>query len=350
MKEASKIERVSHLVFWTLLLAVSISLSSQVFPFERAVWLSVKNVLIWAGIAYFNIYFLIPFFLKKGKFGWLIIAVLSLVLFGLFIGEIINEIFFKYIEPDIPVMRNRRPSGGGAPFHFIRFAPLFFMTIAITFFSTIYKLAKEFLEKEKQSVHLQKEKTIHELNFLRSQINPHFLFNALNNLHATVQLKPGKAGDYILKLGDMLRYVLEECKKEKVSLVDEIKYLENYIFFQKQKDEKLQNVRFEVSGDDPSIFYIEPMLFIALVENAFQHSYLENTEKQWVVIFLSTKNGEVKLTVKNSLSGGSRTKKEGFGVGLKNIKRRLELLYPQKHKLISEKRDGHYFSELILNS
>lgn len=349
MKGASKIERVAHLVFWTLLLAVSTSLSSQVFPFETAIWLSVKSILIWAGIAYFNIYVVIPRFFRKGKFGWFIIAVLSLVLFGLFIGEIINEIFLKNIGLDIPVMRNRTPSGRGAPFRFIRFVPLFFMTIAITFFSTIYKLAKEFLEKEKQSVRLQKEKTIHELNFLRSQINPHFLFNALNNLHATVQLNPEKAGDYILKLGDMLRYVLEECKKEKVSLADEIKYLKNYIFFQKQKDEKLRNIHFEASGDDPSIFYIEPMLFIALVENAFQHSYLENTEKQWVDIFLSAKNGVVKLTVKNNLSDGGCTKKEGFGVGLKNIKRRLELLYPQKHKLISEKRDGHYFSELILN-
>lgn len=348
MKKINSIELLSQFVFWVLLLAVSLSLSSQLFPIGTALGLSLKNLLIWACIAYVNIHFLIPRFFKKERFGWYISCIFLLSAWAVSMMELGTNVFFDGLISDVSLLQNRKPPTLRMPSRQIRLVPLFFISLAILFISTVYQLAKEFMKKERQSNLLEKEKIAHELNFLRSQINPHFLFNALNNLHATVQLKPEKAGDYILKLGEMLRYVLEDCKKEKVSLADEINYLENYIYFQKQKDEKFQHIHFEVNAENPANFYLEPMLLITLVENAFEHSHLENIEHQWVDIALTTNDQTLLLEVKNNLSSFGTEGKDSLGIGLKNIIRRLELLYSGRFELTYEKKDTYFLAILAI--
>lgn len=346
-------EIIANIAIWVLLLTVFISLKVQLFPITKAVVLSFGSVLLLAGTAYFNALVIIPRFFQKRKFGQYFLMVIGLLTIVILCYLTLTRFWSLDVFPDGRPWQQDRTLPKKIGYRAFRAVPLFLLTVATLFISTLYKLAKEFLREEHRSTHLEKEKIRHELNFLRSQINPHFLFNALNNLHATVQLKPEKAGDYILKLGEMLRYVLEECKKEKVSLTDEIKYIENYIFFQKQKDDDFQNIQFEVKGDDPSSFYLEPMLFIALVENAFEHSYSEQSENRHIIIQMELKADVLKFTTRNNVSEDEKPPptmgRNQSGVGLQNIKRRLELLYPEAHTLQHEKRNGEiYETELII--
>lgn len=336
-----------HLVFWILLGVVSLSFTGRVYPWAKAIPISFMNIALLSGTVYFYLKIIIPRFFQQEKFIWFFLSLAGLAILSTGLNVILTNLIANDGVLDLgmhPVKESLQERAIGRPI----FTPTFFITLTLLFIATVFELSKVFLKKERQTAQLEKEKIIHELNFLRSQINPHFLFNALNNLHATVQLRPEKAGDYVLKLGEMLRYVLEDCKKEKVSLADEIKYLENYIFFQKQKDENLQKIRFKVSGNDPSNVHLEPMLFIAMVENAFQHSYLENTENQWVDIEIKTTDRDIHLVVKNNLSGFVKEEKESLGIGLKNIKRRLELLYPEKHELSYGKKDDYFLATLTI--
>jgi len=352
MKLKKNFEYLIHVAGWLLILIIAISLISQLFSMTRSIIISLTTVLLLASVAYFNILFIIPRYFKKGKFGWYILAILSLLLFAILMNILLTKLLIPDFNPEnFPYQnRPRLPNRIGVPS--FRIIPLFFITVATLFLSTIYKLAKDFFEKERRNTYLEKEKIKHELNFLRSQINPHFLFNALNNLHAMVHLKPERAGDYILKLGDMLRYVLEDCKKGKVNLVNEIHYIENYIFFQKLKDENFKNIKFEVSGQNPADFLLEPMLFIALVENAFMHSYSVEVEKRYLIIRLELNEGVLKFNTQNNLSTEDRpvqvSERKESGLGLQNIKRRLELLYPNRHILTHEKRESEYFAQLII--
>ena len=353
MKWNKNVEITVQFVLWVLLFAALISVERLLLPLNQTLVLSTSTLLILIGTAYINTRFIIPNFFKKGKFVQYFLLILGLLVMATLFNGTLTKLFIYGPEATNAFFRKGPPEElskiGIKPG---RSAPLFFITIAVLFISTVYALAKEFLKKENRAIQLEKEKVEHELKFLRTQINPHFLFNALNNLHATVQLYPKKAGDFILKLGGMLRYVLEDCNKDKVSLADEIAYIKNYIFFQKQKDEALQNISFEVSGDDPSAFQLEPMIFIPLVENAFQHSYPENGERQYIniriklndeVLHFTTRNN---LVIENKTSETSNQKRQS--IGIQNVKRRLELLYPGQHIFTNGVRNDEYQVELII--
>lgn len=353
MKQFSKLEWLLHLAFWAIIYAAIFSLSSQIFDWKMAMVLSGKNILSWCTIAYLNIYFLIPVLFVPKRFAWYFISAIALVFLVYFLAEQIQVLFWGDFIPSFPnrvgLSETQMRQFGPKPMIPLRFVAQFLMATAILFVSSLYQLAKTFIEKERQSAQLEKEKIQHELNFLRSQINPHFLFNALNNLYATVQLKPEQSGAYILKLSEMLRYVLEECKKEKVQLQDEIAYIKNYIFFQKQKDDQLVNIDFKVKGPVDR-HQLEPMLFIALVENAFHHSQTTSAARQWININLHIDNNQITFCVKNSLGDLNKNpNQESLGIGLKNIKRRLELKYHKAHQLITKQSSNYFTAQLRIN-
>jgi LytS/YehU family sensor histidine kinase len=233
----------------------------------------------------------------------------------------------------------------------LRVAPAFFTTVVILFISTVYKLVSAFLEKERLSIQLKNEKIQHELQFLRSQINPHFLFNALNNLHSIVQFNPQQASDFILKLGEMLRFVVDESQKKQVSIAAEINYIQHFIFFQKEKDDYRQQITFTKRGNGFSHFKLEPMLLIPMVENAFQHNYTDNPNHYFVYIDLFLSDKELIFSIDNNLSDDDKIAPPNelkSGIGLKNITRRLELLYPDQHQLNYGIEGERYKAQLII--
>lgn len=351
MKKISRKEWLLHIAFWVVLLVAVFGFFNQFINGSRAAFLAMRSVIVWGLVAYINILYLIPLFFERRRFTLYFLSALLLAGVLILLVDMLVKWFFPDLFPDFigRVPANTNFSRERTP-KVARFLAQFLMANAVLFMSTLYQLSKTFSEKEKLSALLEKEKVQHELNFLRSQINPHFLFNALNNLYATVQINPQKSEKYILKLGEMLRYVLEECKKDKVNLVDEIDYIRNYIFFQQQRDEQLANINFNTYGPSPGDFEIEPMLFIALVENAFHHSRNIPVEEQLVDIRLELTPQELKFEVKNNLGAlGLLPQKEGFGIGLKNIKRRLELKYHEAHQLNTKRQGNMFIAQLIIN-
>ncbi|MEN0049427.1 MAG: histidine kinase [Bacteroidota bacterium] len=224
-----------------------------------------------------------------------------------------------------------------------------FMPFLIAFLgSTLFEIANYATRKEKEAVQSQKEKLETEIKFLRSQINPHFLFNSLNNIYTLTLLQSDKAPENLLRLSEMLRYMLYDCEAEKVPLQKEIVYLKNYISLQQLKDSEGMNIQVNLEESQPNVF-VPPLLLIPFVENAFKHSKIESQNEGWIEIDLKTNEKQLSFEVKNSIPSANYTKDEVGGIGLENVKRRLALLYPDKHQLAIKNKENQFTIRLQLD-
>ena len=193
-------------------------------------------------------------------------------------------------------------------------------------------------------IRLKNEKAKTELLHLKSQVNPHFFFNTLNNLYGLVGTDKKKAQELILKLSDMMRYSIYEGEKEQVTLKAEVDYLKNYIALHKMRYHKVIEVKFETEIEDD--YKVMPLLFIILLENAFKHG-IENLSKDaYVHINIRVNNNKVFFEIENNFD--ITFIKEDSGIGLKNLKRRLELVYPKKHTLSFSTIENVYKAKLIV--
>jgi two-component system, LytTR family, sensor kinase len=220
--------------------------------------------------------------------------------------------------------------------------PHFFLVIA----GVAMKLISDYFRMQKRLIEIAKEKAETELNFLKSQINPHFLFNSLNSVYFLIDKDNVEARRALLKFSDMLRYQLYEIKGEKIAIEKEIGYLKDYIGLQQLRNDNCL-VQFNVE-EGMNSFFIEPLLLIPFVENSFKHlSHFANGKKNEIQIDLSKKNDEMKFKIRNNTEGKQvhEFSNDG-GIGLNNVKRRLELLYPQKHELNISEAEGWFDVQL----
>ena len=191
---------------------------------------------------------------------------------------------------------------------------------------------------------LKNEKGKAELELLKNQVNPHFLFNTLNNLYGLTVEKAEEAPEVVLKLSDMLRYTIYKGKEDRVALKDEVSYLENYISLHKIRYQKQVDIRFdkEMATD----LKIAPLLFIILLENAFKHGVESLTNEAYVHIDLKSTKDSLIFQIKNNYE---QTKKAATsGIGLDNLKKRLQLIYPNQHQLSIEKGKADFLIRLEL--
>lgn len=220
---------------------------------------------------------------------------------------------------------------------FVEFIALYFIIIFITISHWLFKQIKSIIK-------LKNEKAKTELLHLKSQVNPHFFFNTLNNLYGLVGSDTKKAQELILKLSDMMRYSIYEGEKEVVTLKAEVDYLNNYISLHKMRYHKQIDVKFEAEIEDD--YKVMPLLFIILLENAFKHG-IENLSKDaYVYITIKAKDNKVFFEIENNFD--QTLPKEDKGIGLKNLKRRLELVYPKKHTLSFSATENVYKAKLTL--
>lgn len=223
-----------------------------------------------------------------------------------------------------------------------------FLTAPLSWF--IYKKRNENTAEIKS---LKKElgKSDASLSFLKSQINPHFLFNALNTLYGTaLQEKAERTGEGIQKLGDMMRFMLQENMQDKIALSRDIDYLNNYIDLQKLRISVSPQIVLETQIEDqPNTFQIAPMLLIPFVENAFKHG-ISLQHPSHIRITLQTKENTLFFDVHNSihLKANHDPEKLKSGIGLQNVKQRLALLYPGKHELLIRESAKEFFIHLTL--
>jgi LytS/YehU family sensor histidine kinase len=220
--------------------------------------------------------------------------------------------------------------------------PHFFLVIA----GVAVKLISDHFRMQQRLMEIAREKAEAELNFLKSQINPHFLFNSLNSVYFLIDKNNVEARAALHKFSDMLRYQLYEAKDEKISIEKEVGYLKDYIGLQQLRSDNC-SVELHIDENMKS-FFIEPFLLIPFVENSFKHLSHFNNKRNEVQIDLSRKNGEMSFTIRNTTEGKQQVVIKDGGIGLNNVKRRLELLYPQKHHLSISESQGWFDVELKL--
>ena len=279
---------------------------------------------------YINLFFAPPIYIsnllilpllnkKKGLF--IVFSILNILVFSITISSIM--IYFKEDAFSIKTLIN-----------FIGI-----MILAVLFGATL-KIARD------SFVRRQKEKEA-ELQLLKAQLNPHFLFNTLNNLYGLSVLKSDKLPNLMLKLSDLLRYSLYETKEMLVPLENEIKYLENYISLEKIRLEDKTEIKFTKTGNfiDKKI---APMLLIVYVENAFKHLDL-TTENSKVIIEIKLKDNQFLFNCENSFDVNNNLEKGKSGIGLLNAKKRLDLIYPNNHQLKIKKDTENYLVNLTLD-
>jgi len=215
---------------------------------------------------------------------------------------------------------------------------IFFLPIPVLFIIWIF-------EQWKWVQNLKAEKSKTELSLLRTQINPHFFFNTLNNLYALTIKNSKEAPDVILKLSDMMRYTIYEGEKETVKLADEIEYLNNYIELHKIRYKKSVEITFKHEVD--TNLSLAPLLYIILLENAFKHGIETLTENAFIYINLYEDKDFIYFEIENNFD--PKEISEDKGIGLTNLKRRLSLIYPKKHKLTVDKTNNTYKATLKIS-
>jgi LytS/YehU family sensor histidine kinase len=199
---------------------------------------------------------------------------------------------------------------------------------------------------------VENEKLLAELNFLKAQINPHFLFNTLNNLYYLAYSKSENTTEVIAKLSVMMRYMIYDSNHPKVLLSKEIEYMQSYISLEQLRLNGQIPIKLEVCGS-PENIWITPLIFITFLENAFKHGVSNTNSGSWVTIMLKIKDGTCTYTVENSkLKPSADALKESedkSGIGLRNVRRRLELSYPGQHDLVVAETPEKYKVQLNLS-
>ena len=328
---------ILHAFIWIAILLFFMYLASDGKIVQSTIVIFVYFGIINISVFYFNYLFILPTFLNKKKYIWCALAMFLLIVISAFI-----KCGLAYYFYDIVIKRYGAKQiidfwdyySGAA------FVSAFFITLG-----TVLKFITDWFLNEKVKSHLENEKLLSELAFLKSQINPHFLFNSLNNIYSLAYQKAEKTPEAILKLSEIMRYMLYESNVDKVALSDEIRYLENYIELQKLRFKDNIHIKFEIRGE-PVGLKITPLILISFVENAFKHGIATDIE---VPISISLKLSKDKLYFQVINKKSEMNKDITGGIGLPNVKRRLELLYKDRYSLNIDDKNDIYRCELNLN-
>ncbi|MDB5260914.1 MAG: sensor histidine kinase [Adhaeribacter sp.] len=222
-------------------------------------------------------------------------------------------------------------------------------TLFIVIFIGMLRFVKDWFVLEAKKKEVENERLIAELNFLKAQINPHFLFNTLNNLYYLAYTQSPNTTEVIEKLSQMMRYMIYDSNHDKVPLRKEIAYMQNYISLERLRLNDQIPINFEIKGNPQEVLVV-PLIFITFLENAFKHGVSNNNPGAWVNIYIEIKGQECIYRVENSKTTNSQLISGGkSGIGLQNMKRRLELSYPNQYKLQVKDQPERYEVQLNLN-
>jgi sensor histidine kinase YesM len=328
---------ITHTFFWSLFLSIPIYiyLSSSHWASKNITYFIIKAVIACTLLVtsfYFNYHYLVPKFLFPKKY-----FQYSALLFAFwFISEILPVIIIKHTgNPsnlfNNPALKSSRPFG-------LLLFTLMFILVLVT------SIALRVNSRWKQT---EKERLAAQLAYLKTQINPHFLFNILNNIYSEAIDKSPRAADMIERLSGMMRYTLRETQNDFVQLEDEIDYITNYIELQKVGFDSTVQLKFKTSG----YFYdkqIAPLILITFIENAFKHG-VNSEQDSNIAITIDVKNHELHLEVLNKKVVKETNFNDKSGLGIENTKHRLELLYPNKHLLSIDDNSTTFNISLYIN-
>lgn len=336
--------KLHHLLFWTSYLLF------WAFTFQpganAGLWLtnSAHILVFHALVCYFNNNYLVDKLLLKRQY---LYYVLALVLSILFISFPLSVIMHRYLG----LNQSLRDTIWSAQFFLVNGMSIL-LSVAITM---ALKLLKRWYQEEQSNKTLNKLNVETELKFLKSQINPHFLFNSLNNLYALTLIKSELAPEVVLRLSNILRYVLYETGEGRVPLNKEIQYIRDYIELERIRLGNRVKIDFQTEGITDGR-EIEPMLFLTFVENSFKHGISTSADEGWVNINIKGEaDKSLHFRIANSRKEHSAEKKSEKsqtpgGIGLVNLKKRLDLIYPEKYRLEIKEEPSHYEVDLHIQT
>ncbi len=286
---------------------------------------------------YFIIYYLLPKYFYKRKFGKFTLGVVLSLLISSLLNVVISWGYIKIIQPE-KVLNLFNSS-----IHLL--TNLVSHTQASLLFLIVI-LIEYYIQKEQQSQIIERKRIESELSFLKAQLNPHFLFNALNSIYFLIDGNRKRSKEVLIKFSDLLRYQLYDCSMEETSLNAEINFLKDYVDLERIRNNEDISVEFTQTGCfDP--YTISPLLLIPFVENAFKFVSRQAGTPNFIQINMEEKPGHwLEFTVRNSFS--SRNEIPAGGLGIANVKRRLELLYPNRSQLEIREEGNRFKVKLMI--
>ena len=324
-----------HLFFWityTIFLLMDADYYVKKKGWSFALWSVLINITIIALLTYGNILLLMPRLLQKKKYVLYILGVLGFIAAYIY-GRSINQLYWDSIVwPDEP-MEIR---------HYIPWNVL--NAIWLLLMSSLLYYSLQWSDQQEKVRNIQINQLQTELKYLRSQMNPHFLFNGLNTIYGNINMKDQKARDILLQFSDLLRYNLYEADVDWVSIEKEAEYLQNYVALQRARSDSNLEIQLDISLEDKNA-RIAPLLFIPFVENAFKFSTRDDTTINYINISLKQSGNQVVFACNNSYDDNGAA---NGGIGYSNVKRRLELLYKDRYTLLIDKDEKNYSVQLTL--
>jgi two-component system, LytTR family, sensor kinase len=318
-----------HCMWWTITIGSVSGVTNNIFFSAYSVKFLFYVIFQAAGV-YFNLYFLIPRFLEKGKyFQYITYVLLTIILTA-------ACIVLGYYSSAWLSGRSFEELYGRDPKNFMFFFQINTLpsTVASMTLGMSVKLTKNWLQSRKREKLMEKEKLETELNYLRSQFNPHFLFNTINSIFFLIHKNPDKASASLAKFSDLLRYQLYECNDKQIPLGNEIAYMENFIELEKLRQNEYIKIEFNKNQQHSKHLFIAPFILMTFVENAFKHVSKDAAQSNWIKIDLLLEEEKLGFSISNSAFTSETKDVVNYGgIGLKNVQRRLDLIYPGQYDL-----------------
>lgn len=337
-----KKEAIWHVLFWIIYMAIFTFVEGGYSNnFDTAFYIELGFLPFRLSVAYLNYFWLLPkFLLNRNIVQYILYTLLCIALAGffhrVFMYYYLNGILFPgYDAGTFPVPYKLLQSS------VIITSPMIFLIGLV--------VIKRWASSERKAEQLENEKIKAELGYLRSQINPHFFFNTLNTLYGLSMKKSDQTPEVVMKLSELMSYVLYEADKEWVLLSDELDQIERYISLEQIRYEDRFHTEIEVSGD-PELFRIPPLILLPFIENSFKHGVNKSSKDGWISIEIEVDNEQLRFSIKNKVFDNSSKIDDGKnGLGIKNVRKRLDLLY-EEHTLICQEQKGMFVVELVIQN
>lgn len=334
-----------HVIYWLAWTLFYASINSGYHDEGFKTWLLVETVIIPVKLLYVYsvIYLLLPVFLLRKRYTWFFILAGVMAFLGAGLIHLVDISIIK------PYVLGRHLYG-----YFLHTKVVYKILdlIYISSFPVLIKLWQRQVQQERRAQELTTEKLGAELQLLRNQLQPHFLFNTLNNLYGMVLSGHKKAAEVVMRLSDMMSYMLYECNSSQIALGREITQLKNYIELEKVRYGERLEVSFEIGGqlEDKQI---APLLFIAFWENAFKHGPAQMEQPSWISGSLWVEDHKLDFRLENSVpakvANDHKLNPPNGGIGLTNVRKRLGLIYPDRYQLSTRSEAESYSVTLTIN-
>jgi hypothetical protein len=328
-----------HLLYWS----IHILLFSFIFSksFEGNMGKLLLSSTFWVPAimlySYPVMYYFIPRFLLQGRYTAFLLIIIAWLIGGWFFNYFFRQyMLFPFFEGIGIKLGQRSP---WAPASYLTLSTMLGVGCTVVLF-------KYWMIKQRQWIEAEQAKTTAELQLLKAQVHPHFLFNTLNNIYAFALEQSPKTPDLILKLSSLLSYMLYDCKDTRVSLQKEIRIMGDYISLEKERYGDRIDISLEID-EDLGQHRIAPLLLLPLLENAFKHGTSNQVEKAWLNVSLHVLHGQLRGKIVNGCNGDQAFGHHGIGIG--NVKQRLALLYPNRHQIKISREENFFAVSVVID-